>query len=341
MEEETASAALAKPGCRAPWQDEAVHEGGQPSRAKLMRVSYVSILHGDARVAARELETIVAYSVRRNLQVGISGHLCYDADLCRVWQVIEGTPEDIGKLWAKISADGRHSLDEDTIVVEFPDERWYPLGWGMRYSSFACLAAAVAAAPPLPGTSLSLVARGQGSSGGGAAAGNTSSVTAAATQGCSSAGSSLVQLSYRSAIPGGGEAMWKELEAIVARSVVNNARASITGWLLYDARTSTVYQVLEGSPSDVDRLWSTIFKDPRHVVDLSSVTRVQVEHREFPDWSMVANHVEWPCWTWARAHEHVRALSALSAVATSRSLDNEVPARARAGNGFEDARPGE
>merc|ERR1712060_843736 len=88
-----------------------------------------------------------------------------------------------------------------------------------------------------------------------------------------------------------------------------------TGWLLYDARTSTVYQVLEGRPSDVDRLWAAICRDPRHVVDFSSITRVQIERREFPDLSMAADHVERPRWTWALAHEHVRALRALSVAA--------------------------
>eukprot|EP00971_Amphidinium_carterae_P255854 5080045-Amphidinium_carterae.2 len=31
----------------------------------------------------------------RNKEIGVSGQLCYDARLQRVWQVLEGNPEEV------------------------------------------------------------------------------------------------------------------------------------------------------------------------------------------------------------------------------------------------------
>jgi len=251
-------------------------------------------MSGGSEEARRQLGNIVSQSVRHNVQVGISGHLAYDVRSQQVWQVLEGSPKVVGPLWEKIAADSRHTLDEDSVAIEFAVERRYPLGWGMRYSSFA---------------------RGgcDGGEGGGAEDITTVAVASSIDR------PRIVQLSYRSLFPTGaardlaatGAEGGRELAEIVARSMLKNAAVGITGWLLYDARSSRVYQVLEGPPEAVERLWTAVLKDPRHRVDDESITRRGVPQREFPNWSMVIERVERPEWTWALAHAHVAAVRRL------------------------------
>ena len=77
--------------------------------------------------------------------------------------------------------------------------------------------------------------------------------------------------------------MTRQLQGILATSRANNARAGITGALLY--RGGNFAQVLEGPLAAVERAVELIQRDPRH----SEVIVIQsgpAETRDFPEWSM-------------------------------------------------------
>ncbi|MFJ6001361.1 BLUF domain-containing protein [Arthrobacter sp. NPDC092385] len=74
-----------------------------------------------------------------------------------------------------------------------------------------------------------------------------------------------------------------ELSALLASSRENNARAHLTGMLLY--RSGRFLQVIEG-PADVLReRMSIIAADPRHL-DVRVLLRETIDERQFPDWTM-------------------------------------------------------
>merc|ERR1712039_546840 len=56
----------------------------------------------------------------------------------------------------------------------------------------------------------------------------------------------------------------------------------ISGHLCYDARFQKVWQVLEGSADAVDKVWTGISKDTRHVIDDDTVEVEHVENRKYP-----------------------------------------------------------
>ncbi|HBR96888.1 MAG TPA: phosphonate transporter [Gammaproteobacteria bacterium] len=73
------------------------------------------------------------------------------------------------------------------------------------------------------------------------------------------------------------------LEDILEQSRRNNARADITGILLFDS--GAFFQVLEGDSSAIDALYLKIKKDTRH----DKVTRLifePIDERAFGEWSM-------------------------------------------------------
>lgn len=73
------------------------------------------------------------------------------------------------------------------------------------------------------------------------------------------------------------------LDSILTAARRNNARAGVTGALLYSARRFA--QVLEGPPEAVEEIFETIQCDPRH--DQISVLKVtSPSARAFADWSM-------------------------------------------------------
>jgi hypothetical protein len=73
------------------------------------------------------------------------------------------------------------------------------------------------------------------------------------------------------------------LDSILAAARRNNARAGVTGALLYSARRFA--QVLEGPPEAVEEIFETIQCDPRHdQISVLNVTSPSV--RAFADWSM-------------------------------------------------------
>jgi hypothetical protein len=75
----------------------------------------------------------------------------------------------------------------------------------------------------------------------------------------------------------------EELNALLALSRENNARARLTGVLLY--RSGRFLQVIEG-PADILReRMSIIAADPRHL-DVHILLQETIDERQFPDWTM-------------------------------------------------------
>lgn len=75
---------------------------------------------------------------------------------------------------------------------------------------------------------------------------------------------------------------------ILAVSQRNNRRDHVTGALGY-ARGRFI-QVLEGAPTDLDRVLKRVTADPRHT-DIHVAWRAPVEGRIFADWSMTAPRI--------------------------------------------------
>lgn len=74
-----------------------------------------------------------------------------------------------------------------------------------------------------------------------------------------------------------------DLEDLLATSRDNNARAGITGMLLY--KEGNFMQVLEGEEGPVRALYDKIGDDPRHRGEIV-LRQGFTEERQFPDWSM-------------------------------------------------------
>lgn len=222
---------------------------------RLLRVSYISTLRGDASTAKRELESIIEHATRTNQGRGISGHLSYDAKVQQVWQVLEGSPETVGAVWDKISSDARHVVDEDTVTVEEITKRKYPATWGMRCSTFQD--AEPRSTDPDDG---------------------------------------LIQLTYKSFMTEHNGSEKAIVEGVMPRAQQRNQSRGVTGFLLYNDRNLTIYQVLEGPKQAVDEIWQYICKDPRHVVCHESVRRKAIQSRQFDDWSMCLEAVEQSSW---------------------------------------------
>jgi len=62
-----------------------------------------------------------------------------------------------------------------------------------------------------------------------------------------------------------------------------NAEHGITGLLLYDA--GSVFQLIEGFPEDVVRLYDAIARDPRHSF-IARLSQAATCERSFGDWSL-------------------------------------------------------
>ena len=70
---------------------------------------------------------------------------------------------------------------------------------------------------------------------------------------------------------------------ILAQSRVNNARRGLVGALYFG--DGCFFQCLEGRSLDVDRLYATLLKDPRHT-DLQVLSRRTIPHTHFSTWAM-------------------------------------------------------
>ncbi|CAK9001928.1 Desumoylating isopeptidase 2 [Durusdinium trenchii] len=219
------------------------------------RISYTSTMRGDPQAALAAIRGIVDQSTAANLTANVSGHMCYDTKLKSVWQVLEGAPEVVSRLWEGICKDERHVVDEDTVHIQQADHRAYPVGWGMRCTRFE------------PGM--------------------------ASNSDGDCAGTNLMQLMYKSVIH---EEALGSVKQIVPRAVEKNRKNGITGWMLYNDRTQVVYQVLEGPPEQVERLWTQIHKDGRHSVLTDTIRRRCIKEREFENWSMGFDEVEQTAW---------------------------------------------
>jgi EAL domain-containing protein (putative c-di-GMP-specific phosphodiesterase class I) len=93
--------------------------------------------------------------------------------------------------------------------------------------------------------------------------------------------SKLIQLIYSSAAR---HAMSpREIKALLTQSRRKNAKAGISGMLLYI--NGSFFQVLEGEEKAVDALFSTISKDSRHT-NITTIIREPIAKRAFTDWSM-------------------------------------------------------
>jgi hypothetical protein len=74
-----------------------------------------------------------------------------------------------------------------------------------------------------------------------------------------------------------------DLTALLAGCRERNARAGVTGMLLYKDRN--FMQVLEGEPDAVRGVHARIERDPRHR-GLLTLLQESVDAPQFPDWSM-------------------------------------------------------
>ncbi len=74
-----------------------------------------------------------------------------------------------------------------------------------------------------------------------------------------------------------------DVQDILASSEKNNAAVSITGLLLFDGER--YIQILEGMPSDVERLFDVIRDDSRHE-SLELIHKGGISSRSFKTWRM-------------------------------------------------------
>lgn len=75
----------------------------------------------------------------------------------------------------------------------------------------------------------------------------------------------------------------EELDAILAAAHRNNARAGVTGMLLYAG--GTFLQVLEGESHAISGIFARIARDPRHH-GVIEIERARIDARSFGGWSM-------------------------------------------------------
>lgn len=80
-----------------------------------------------------------------------------------------------------------------------------------------------------------------------------------------------------------------ELVALLASSRGNNARAGLSGMLLYSSQS--FLQVLEGDPEALRATYARIESDDRHT-ELRLLLEAEVPAPLFPDWTMGFEHVD-------------------------------------------------
>jgi hypothetical protein len=97
--------------------------------------------------------------------------------------------------------------------------------------------------------------------------------------------SSLYRLIYcsRSTLTGSPPELEAEVRRILATARENNRAAGVTGAMAFN--DDWFAQVLEGSKSDVVRIFGKISRDPRHC-DLGILQQTAAATRLFPTWSM-------------------------------------------------------
>jgi hypothetical protein len=70
---------------------------------------------------------------------------------------------------------------------------------------------------------------------------------------------------------------------LLIQARARNLAKDITGMLLYDF--GRFLQVLEGPDENVERVFASVQRDPRHT-DIVTLSKVPIEFREFQYWSM-------------------------------------------------------
>jgi Sensors of blue-light using FAD len=93
------------------------------------------------------------------------------------------------------------------------------------------------------------------------------------------------QLIYysKSTCKGGDAALLAQLRDIVSSARKNNARAGVTGFLIFDK--TWFVQILEGDRANVSEIYNKIARDARHS-GLNIINVRDVDGRLFPDWTM-------------------------------------------------------
>ncbi|WP_298294093.1 BLUF domain-containing protein [uncultured Litoreibacter sp.] len=76
----------------------------------------------------------------------------------------------------------------------------------------------------------------------------------------------------------------EDVQKILTRAEVHNAKTGITGALVYDGRRFC--QLLEGNDDAVTSMFDDIMKDARHG-DIKVMAQMEVADRRFPGWAML------------------------------------------------------
>ena len=92
---------------------------------------------------------------------------------------------------------------------------------------------------------------------------------------------SLIHLIYASVAT--QELGTEQLTDLLRQSREANERVGLTGMLLYS--DGNFFQVLEGEPEEVDKLYEKLHQDKRHT-QLTLIIREPIVSRSFGDWSM-------------------------------------------------------
>lgn len=76
-----------------------------------------------------------------------------------------------------------------------------------------------------------------------------------------------------------------QLAELLQQARAANERAGLTGMLLHADADGSFFQVLEGEPSAIDRLWQRLHLDKRHS-RLTLVVKEPITERAFAEWTM-------------------------------------------------------
>ena len=103
--------------------------------------------------------------------------------------------------------------------------------------------------------------------------------------------SSLIHLIYASL--GTQDFSADQLTDLLQKAREANGRLGLTGMLLYSESDRSFFQVLEGEPADLDRLYPKIAADARHS-KVTLLIREAIAKRTFGEWTMGFTSVTWP-----------------------------------------------
>lgn len=96
----------------------------------------------------------------------------------------------------------------------------------------------------------------------------------------------MIQLVYFSSAT--QEMTEADLLALLEQARTRNLRQGVTGMLLYAG--GNFFQVLEGEKADVEGIYDSIRRDPRHA-GLILIEESEITERSFPNWTMGFRHL--------------------------------------------------